>query len=121
MILQGSFVFSGRREIKGRTFLLRMTLKSYIAKTSSPKLENWGIESALSMFLCMPHHAAFNNKTGSSFFVLSACLPRSSGSCGMWSSDSFDVAGEKENCFHGAVLERINCPCTGKDLGDWIR
>ena len=104
MILQGGFVFSGRREIKGRTFLPRRTLKSYIAKTSSPKLENWGPEVALSLFLCMPHRADFNNKTSSCFLALSACIPRSAASCGTQSSGSFDVAGEK-NCFQGTASQ----------------
>lgn len=82
-----------------------MTLKSYIAKTSFSKLENWGIEVALSLFLCMPHHADFSNKTSSCFLALSACLPRSAVSCGTQSSGSFGVAGEKEKCFQGTVSQ----------------
>lgn len=73
VILQGNH--SGKREIKGRTFLLRMTLKSYIAKTSSPKWENGGIEGCFSLFLCMPHHENINNKASSWFLVLPAASP----------------------------------------------
>lgn len=93
-----------RKDIFAKVDVKKLYCKDNLSKTEEIE-ENCGTTVALSLFLCMPHRADFNNKSSSCCLVLTSCLPRPAASCGTWSSGSFQVAAEKEKSFQVTVSQ----------------